>query len=60
VLAVGITVLFAGAVAGGLLDSITWLAAFRLASEAVVTAGFVYMANRFAVQWGAPAALQPE
>jgi hypothetical protein len=45
VLAVGIVVLFTGAVIGGLIDSLTWIAAFRLASEAAITLGFVYVAR---------------
>lgn len=49
VLAGAIVILLVGAIVGGHLDSLTWLAAFRLASECAVTAGFVYLVRRFGV-----------
>ncbi len=48
VLAVAIAVLFTGAIIGGKLDSITWLTAFRLASETVATLGFLLVVQRLA------------
>jgi O-antigen/teichoic acid export membrane protein len=47
VLAVAIVVLLVGAIVGGKMDSITWLTAFRLASEITLTLGFVYLVRRF-------------
>ncbi len=46
VLGVAIAVLLTGAVIGGALDSISWLAAFRLASETLVTVGFLLVVQR--------------
>jgi O-antigen/teichoic acid export membrane protein len=46
VLVVAIVVLLVGAIVGGKMDSITWLAAFRLASEVTLMLGFVYLVRR--------------
>lgn len=45
VLVVGMLFLLAGAIVGWRTDSVTWLAGFRLASEAAVTLGFLYVAR---------------
>ena len=45
-LVLGSVLLLVGAIAGGETGSVTWLSAFRLASEAAVTAGFLLVAQR--------------
>ena len=63
VLLLAIALLSVGAVVGGELDSLTWLASFRLASEAALTAGFFYLVQRLGVArlpFGGPDALPAE
>ena len=47
VLALALIVLLAGGLVGWQTESLTWLSAFRLGSEAVVTLGFLYLARRW-------------
>lgn len=46
VLVAGTLILVGGAIAGWRTGSLTWLAGFRLGSELVLTAGFLYLAQR--------------
>jgi hypothetical protein len=43
---VGALILVGGGVAGWRTGSLTWLAAFRLGSELLLTGGFAYLARR--------------